>query len=622
MTRKIRIQLLAVVLIFMILVSGGRVHAETTTSAITTLSRQQDLTVNFTFDVKTVDVVFISPSGERKAKGDEGVEFAEGEKWATYRIHDAQAGTWQVEYDFGENSSIDYSVIKDDYGLWIQSFDLGAMTESDRIPVVFQADSEYVSGYNYEIFAVSGEEQGDDKKIGDGYANANEPCEVNLRLNDLSSGTYTLRLEIYGYDGDVELFDAATSKTFNYQNPNEPQAVEDFRMVIDQEHLTCTVDWSEYLQWYHRGYRLTAIQDGEVLITKEYDRDVHADEIYYTAGTKVLEIVLSARDDRIWSAEKRKTVTLGEEYLTKATGEVSSSAQILIQYSKKGEGELFVRINDEEGTYRVSGEGEIAFPAQDGWNTVYARMDSGDLISYVIDDQLYYDAIPPRITLFEKLDGKHFTTEEVTLIGKVEGAEVLLVNGEEVTIGEQGDFSHAFALSVGENVAELVARDVNGNEAKSVLTLYRGEAGSKTYVDHKAGKEPFWKRYLPLLLAAGASIVSIILALIFLKKKEKGKSRLIGNLIFWDVAVLVCEGVIAGLYLRQYFFGRSMEFFELAERSGAEAAQEMAKESSLFKALLIGGGVLAVSVLVTVICGVIRKKLANKKEAKVENPEA
>ena len=171
-------------------------------------------------------------------------------------------------------------------------------------------------------------------------------------------------------------------------------------------------------------------------------------------------------------------------------------------------------------------------------------------------------------------------------------------------------------------MAELVAWDVNGNEAKSVLTVYRGEAGSKTYVDHKAGKEPFWKRYLPLLLAAGASIVSIILALIFLKKKEKGKSRLIGNLIFWDVAVLVCEGVIAGLYLRQYFFGRSMEFFELAERSGAEAAQEMAKESSLFKALLIGGGVLAISVLVTVICGVIRKKLANKKEAKVENPEA
>ena len=38
--------------------------------------------------------------------------------------------------------------------------------------------------------------------------------------------------------------------------------------------------------------------------------------------------------------------------------------------------------------------------------------------------------------------------------------------------------------------------------------------------------------------------------------------------------------------------------------------------------LLIGGGVFVVSVLVTVICGVIRKKLANKKEAKGEKTEA
>ena len=43
---------------------------------------------------------------------------------------------------------------------------------------------------------------------------------------------------------------------------------------------------------------------------------MHAKEVYYRAGTKKLEIVLSYQDGNIWSAERRKTVTLGEEYLT------------------------------------------------------------------------------------------------------------------------------------------------------------------------------------------------------------------------------------------------------------------------------------------------------------------
>ena len=122
---KIKTWLCMSLFLLLIMAYGSRVLAETTTSVITNLSRQQDLTVHFTFDVGTVDIVFISPAGERKSKGDEDVEFAEGGKWATYRIHDAQPGTWQVEYDFGENTSIDYSVIRDDYGLWIQSFTIG-----------------------------------------------------------------------------------------------------------------------------------------------------------------------------------------------------------------------------------------------------------------------------------------------------------------------------------------------------------------------------------------------------------------------------------------------------------------------------------------------------------------
>ena len=619
--QNIKIWLSILVFILSVMACSLRSRAEVTVSTITTTSKQQDLTVSFSFDEGVVDITFISPSGVRFTKDDEGVEYAAGTKWATYRIHDAQAGTWQVEYDFGENSSIDYSIIKDDYGLWIQSFEMGDLMEDGRLPVSFQADCEDMSYYQYEIFATADGDQGEDKKLAEGSARVNEVQETALWVNHLSSGTYTLRLEIYGYDGDVELFDATQKGPFIYQNPEEPQAMDNFRVTIDEDHLTCTVDWSEFLEWYHKSYRLTVLQDGEILSTNEYVRDVHADKIYYTAGTKKLEFILSYQNGEIWSAERHKTVTLGEEYLTKKTGEVSSSAQILIQYRKNSEGELFVRINEEEGIYRINGEQEVAFPAQDGWNTVYAKMECDDLVTYVIDDKVYYDAVPPSIILYENLDGKSFISEEATIIGKIEGGDILLVNGEEAALNEKGEFAHAAKLSMGENVVELVVRDVNGNEAKAVLTLYRGEAGDGMVSYEKQDDQPLWKQYLPLIISVCFSLVCIILAAIFLKKKEKGKSRFMGNLILWDAAVLVIEAGIAYLYFKKYSYGRSMDFFQLAETSGTEAAQYIKQEAFLQRLTWIGAGIFGVSALITVICGIVRKKMKNKKKENSANDQ-
>lgn len=612
--QKIKIGLSILLFFLMFLAVGIRAKAEVNVSKLTTTSRQQDLTVSFTFDAGVVDITFISPSGVRITKDDEGVEYAAGEKWATYRIHDAQAGNWQVEYDFGANANIDYSIIKDNYGLWIQSFEIGDMMEDGRLSVSFQADCEDIAHYNYEIYATGEGDRGDDEKLAEGSASVNEVKEIALRVNHLSSGTYTLRLEIYGYDGDVELFDAANKGPFVYQNPEEPKAMDNFRLTIDQDHLTCTVDWSEFLEWFHKGYRLKVLQDGEVLSDDEYDRDIHAEKIYYTAGTKKLEFILSYQNGEIWSAERHKTITLGEEYLTKKTGEVSSSAQILIQYRKNGEGELFARVNDKEGTYRVTGEQEVAFPAQDGWNTIYAKMESDDLITYVIDDSIYYDAVPPGIILYDNLDGKSFTSEEVALIGKTEGGDVLLVNGEEAALNDKGEFTHYVKLNKGENVVELVVKDVNGNEAQAVLTLYRGESGDGKVTSVEQEDQPLWKKYLPLIISACISLVCIILALIFMKKQEKGKSRLMGNLILWDATVLVIEAVIAFFYYKKYSFGRSMDFFQLAEKSGTEAAQYIQQEAVLLKLTLIGAVVFGISVVITVICGIVRKKKKNKNE--------
>ena len=126
---------------FLLGTTGQTVHAAVKQAEITTTSTQGDLTVLFTFDKEVVDIAFISPSGTKKTAGDSDVEYSAGELWSTYRIHDAAAGKWSVEYDLGANAGIDYSIIEDDYGLWLQYFTPGEITE-DRLPVTFEADYE------------------------------------------------------------------------------------------------------------------------------------------------------------------------------------------------------------------------------------------------------------------------------------------------------------------------------------------------------------------------------------------------------------------------------------------------------------------------------------------------
>ena len=84
---------------------------------LVTTTKENDLVVNFIFDKEIVDIIFISPSGERLAIGDDGVASADGDRCRTYRISDAEVGDWSVEYNLGENEFIDYSIIEDDFEL-------------------------------------------------------------------------------------------------------------------------------------------------------------------------------------------------------------------------------------------------------------------------------------------------------------------------------------------------------------------------------------------------------------------------------------------------------------------------------------------------------------------------
>jgi|SRR5690625_2579654 len=234
----------------------------------------------------------------------------------------------------------------------------------------------------------------------------------------------------------------------------------------------------------------------------------------------------------------------------------------------------------------------ISFDLIEGSNDIYAEMESEDLVSYIIDASVYCDVNPPKIKLYDDLDGKTFYSNSVTLIGTMSGGNILRILGERVE-EENGDFFYEVDLSLGENVIDIEAEDNNGNISKRVLTLYKGP-NIVSGADSTSG----WTQFLPLLLSLLASIVFIALSLVFMKKKEKTIKEKSYNtlwLIPLNILLVVLEVGFVWQLIGLYRFNNSLAFLKLAEISSSEAAKSLKLESIFSRASGVGMVLLIVS---------------------------
>lgn len=588
------------------------VYAETKQTEIATLNKQGDLTVMFTFDKKNVDITFISPSGEKFDSNNDGVEKAEGDLWSTYRIRDAEPGTWSVEYDLGPNSEIVYSVIEDDYGLWIQYLNIESSNGAE-LDLKFQADFERENiYYTYEIYAISTTDSNTICMLINGNARANEEKSLRVNLRALSSDDYVLRLDVFYEDNGVELFDTVTTENFRFDNPNEKSAIEDYKVKVDCYNHICTVDWSEFSNRSHDGYKLIVAADGETIYTSEFENDVKDNSILFSEGTRQLEVKLTYKDNGIWSKYNIKSISLEQEFLINKTGEITNSTQIELQYKVEKERLLHVRINYEEGDYKVKDNGILAFDLKESGNEIYAELELDAQVCFVVDTNVYYDSTPPTIVLYDNLDGKNFNTDSVTILGKISGGNILKIADNIVEVDVNGNFSYEADLSLGENVIEIVAEDTNGNLTSKLLTLYRG---TTIFDGEKNGRG--WKGFLPMLASVITSILIIILSVVFMKKKDKkAEKKKISILPF-----IICDFVIGAAdiffcrqFIQRYRFSNSIKYLEMAERSVSQAAAYIKWERIFGLLSLIGIVLLAISILLTVFVARKKKKTVQTAE--------
>ncbi len=609
------------IMIFTIAGTGipGSVYAEPKTAQIANLEQSGDLAVLFQYDKEIVDITFLSPSGDRITKESQGVTYSDGDLWRSYRIAGAQAGAWSVEYDLGANTQIQYSVIEDDLGIWIQYVTPGQISGSE-MKVNFEADMAKTADYQYELFAVNTKTKDDPVSLKSGYTPANADHEEVLELSELSGGNYKLRLEVSYRNGDAVIYDSMTTDAFDYTNPEEKEALEDYRILVDQTNRSVTVDWED-CGVYSDCFRLIVTgKDGEEIYNTDFENQEKSTKVYYPEDTDKLDISLSYRSNGIFSAPKTVAIDLKKgEQLKLEESDITSSAQAKISYSVSKTRTLSVSVyGDQEdrddsdlepSEYRLKEDGYLSVDLQEGVNRIYAEFESEDQIFYVIDKEVYYDNVPPQIILFEELDEKTFFDKEVHILGKVTHAEKFYINDKEVKTEENGNFDYLCKLSGPQTVVTMEAESVTGNRTGQKITLYKGSAF--TGGNSKKG----YLTYLPLGCALFTSLVVTIFSMVYMKRARfRKKSRSLAACIMADLLLLLITGGNIAEYILHVRFADSVKYLELAEKSASRVADFLKTRDGFGIAAIVSFVLFLIMLFVTVMVIKHRKKRKLQRE--------
>lgn len=606
----------AVFVLFMAYPNTMVVRAEVVEAELITLEETQDFTVMFTYEGERPEITFLSPSGVEYAEGitpETVLMSAHGEGWSTYKVIAAEAGTWSVRCDKKNNEYVDYSFVEAVDGLSIQNFDLVSI-EGNKATVSFlvnMGEDEQI-WYNYTITAIAGEDQSAGKVLEKGGYYTGQNCEQNITLDLTSYSDYRLLLEVTASQG-LEMFDSMMSEPFSYENSATPVAMEDYTVLVNTSNNSCQLDWRNYSKGWNSEYTLLVIADGDTENPVYLNQTTETqDSFFYPEGTKKVTIQLYYNTGGAQSepCTKELDLTAGET-LEIMTEDVTAGTQLELSYRVNAPTLLEVWINEESGQYNIEGTSSVFLPLNIGVNTVDARFAGSNNVTYQVSAQIYRDATPPVLLLYENLDGMTFKNAEAVISGEVQNAVKVTVNDVEVELGENGVFRHTLALTEGENNVTIVATSEAGIGIARNMQIIRKGGGII------AGGS--YKEYLPLLISLGVSVLIILYTLIFVRKKDKSKKK---PLTYKRVAVkfglwvFVLDAICGAGYAYFYRFNTGREYIALAKESVSKAARYKDYEWYCLMGVVILTGVLVLNLLLGLLVRTLRKKRAQKKLSK------
>ena len=545
---------LALVLALVVCGLGISAHAATVTKDLITLDSPMNLAiaVTFTDDGTGIapELAFIGPGGE--VYDSSNVDTDRSDNTLYFYIPDAPAGNWMIRYDDAFSGRLEVTTAPYSRDLLIEHFEIVEM-QKYYADVSFLTSFPVNTGIDYVINAVTLYPDGSimgTKELYTGFAFTNEVVNTNIYLDVLNSySEYYLQLVVYADDYGIEVTDSMLSDFFGYEDSHQ-HIMPDYDVILNRTTGDLKVDWSK-AQVYNAGEYILAVfsslDPAEPVYVNRFTADITNTSLLVDASADWIRVEMSYIPTDIPTVSEVKAVTIEPNAVAFeiTTGESTSSLQAEISYSvPSGEVDLYVFIHDDGNLKptRVSGSGTIAFNLEEKDNTLYVAYKPSDYVLIMESKEIFVDRKAPILTFFEDLTSVTTNNPVFRLAGMTEAGAVVTVNGAVVQINTDGSFLIELNLNPGANSFEIVSADPAGNLSRRTVLINRSDVASAVGSDDV---QSFWKTWLPLFVAVGASLAFAILMLaLFGGKKQRTAAQ---NLKRWSILTWILTAVGLGI---------------------------------------------------------------------------
>ena len=464
-------------------------------------------------------------------------------------------------------------------------------------------------------------------------------CNLQNRLD--SYGAYVLILNVWKYYGELEINDSAIANgTFSYVNPNTPEAIEDFRVIVDTTDHTVYIDYSDWVVRSAQSY-LVSLDDGSPEI---YYNILYNDElgtaILFEDNADVLVIGVSYKDnnDR-QSAILSKTIELND-FITFEIDEVTTNAQAKISYNTNKEiivkvyvskGHIFNPEQENESFHEIklSGEGFFSVNLYEFDNLISIEYDAGNNVTIIKQALVHRGSITaPTLILPEHTGIINTSMDTFDIAGLTESRMTITINGLQIETEDDGSFIYRAELLDGENVFEVMASDGIGNTTAQNVIIIRTNTSSGNIV----GSTNIIFDNIFLICSFVAACLFILFMFIFRKRfdkmwKENKPQAIINICRNISIPLFVLSVTYFGYSGLRYFISNktvnSKEFAEaglidpIIMYDGILKNQINRDEFLVSVKIFTVIGLIFLSLLVaSIICGVIRKAAKRRMDEK------
>lgn len=524
MKKNYRLITVILVCCITLIILADKVSALRTEVNLFYLNSSKSIVVSIEWDIDDVSFVIISPKGRTITKATQAADLAivKLEKSIRILIRNAEEGQWKLDYDKGSNEYISVSVDEYEEGIWITDFEVEDPYNS-ILPVTFFVEHNNTLSYNYTISLVMSE-GGPEKVIHTGRGTTNNEINLDVTLDSVNShNKYILKLYATHNLGGYDYFDIAYSRPFSYNNPNTPVAISNFDIEIDIDNNTMTIDWGKYLPYFAEGCIVAVFENdsSDPVAFEVFDRSQSSYSMFYNSQNERVIIDLKMKVGLLYSDSMIKTIYPNKQsdnfYIVFEESDTININQYKIKHFNANNQLLRIMVNGREEAVILNGHGEKFINLVDDYNKVHFEYLDKDLISWVYHKNILVDKIPPRLQIFESIDGLKTKEDTFIITGYTEGDASLKINGIEVQTLSNGRFSHEIQLQDDANEVLVSSTDIAGNTSTYRGVIYRGRRDTSDAKQLRfSGLQLKDLGYLPLIITlCGTTLLSFLILLLW-----------------------------------------------------------------------------------------------------------